>query len=643
MKKIILAFILLQPSFVFAITCKQVSQVYDSKRFDCVAETDTQAKTFHILNLKGKFSQISFDQGYLMADESQRGIIQEVLLRMNKDLLSGGTFARNFKQMLANCMRDRMYRSIDAEFLSGIEQFYWGLNYGMKAQGKELPQSYNDILMASLGIELSIAFEGLQRRREENPLGIFAEVTAMCGINASLENLQSFMEVLPELRMDLKMGCLGFISPAENNRDGALLHARNFDANMVDSWNIAPTLFLIEEPGFYKYAATSAAGAIFPGGVSGFNEKGIAVSLHEMSTTHYKTATNKNRGMMAPFLQQRILRETSSVNQAVRLIQSVQHFGAWTFLISDSKTNESVSVEVSADRVQVAKREYSAPMGQSNHFVGSLMQDQAFTYNFNKRLESESRLQVIDAALKRDAGKIDVDWAIDQLSGHEDAFEGFRSFGRTATKAYTVMSTIAVPNRQEFWMTIGERRPASHSTFIGFHIDFANSTATPFGQKRVSRFQAIQNWENSLAAYSESRIQYEKDNKQQTVVDLTTAIDLAKKDGIDELPYYFMRARVQHELKNFDLASKDFEFLMQRRNDLHPYQQALVLMYSVAASQKLSASGQDVRLTLAEKILRDLQSQYHHFDLDKKLAVLKKLRSATTTVELPILDFVTVE
>ena len=426
-----------------------------------------------------------------------------------------------------------------------------------------------------------------------------------------------------------------------------MYHARNLDADLMKSWNSAPTLFLVEEPGMIRYSAMASAGDVYPGGISGLNEKGVSVSLHQMSTQKFRTRFQGRRGVLAPYLQQRILREASNLDEAIALIKSTGHFGAWTSLIADAKTGEIASVEFSGKRVQVARRFQNQSMGQTNHFLGSAMGDQFFTYNFNKQLESESRLQVINSELSRaleerrqGGNPIDIEWVVDHLAGHQDAFEGFRSFGRTATKAYTVMSTIVNAAKNEVWLTLGERLPASHSQFLGFTIRWQDLHAQPLTTTRVKRFESIPNWENSLSKYVQAFIQYEEGNYEKTIEELSNAIQLAALDGITEYPYHFMRARVLAAMNRHEESSVDWEFLWNNRNQLHSYGQALVGLYSTLPNPgNVQAL---IRLHESKQLLRKLQATQPHFDLIKKLEIIEELREDKKP-EMPELEFVTVE
>ena len=610
-------------------------------RYDC----QVGEKKIHFLRLEGHNSQINYAHGRLLAKESVQGSLKEIHGSMEKDLKTGSLLSRELKKSIVECYSTRIQNSVSREFIDGTGSFYQGLQ---DALGSRNPFSRKDVLTSATAIELSIAAEGLMRRLEEDKIGTIAEMATVCGIRLSLNQIDDLLRELQFIGK-MKLGCLGFVSPSGETRESSLVHGRNFDANLVESWNKAPTVFLIHEPGYYRYVAAASAGVIFPGGISGLNEMGISASLHEMSTTHYKTSHSGRSGEIAPFLQQRILREAANLDEAIALIKRTKHFGAWTILLADSKNDDVASIEISGDRVQVARRSQNSPMGQSNHFLGDQMWNQFFTYSFGKNLESLSRLRVVERALHEDRGGIDIDWAIDHLAGHEDAFEGLRAFGRTAVKAYNVMSTIMIPNRSQIWLSIGDRMPAAHSYFAGFQINFRSMSFEPLEERRTQQYSDIPNWEESLSVYVQARLAYEAGNKNESYRLLRQAQQLALEDHIDETTYRYVVARLLLEMGFPELALSHFDALWSQRDTLHGHKRALIGLYSARAAlelpkEKMKQRKQKSReqLSYAKDIFTKMERSARHFDLRAKLSQISKIQNGSKT-EMPAIDFVTVE
>lgn len=625
--------------------CKTVESINNSERLDCQVKTDRGDKTMHVLKLKGSYEEVSYDHGYLMGLKAEEGILEDTIVRIEEGLNKGSLAAQQVKKGLFQCYQRRIKNSVSLEFLRAVDQIAMGIDDKLlKTESRYSKYSFKQYQSAALAISLSITMEGLERRMEIDPTGTSLELTATCGLTAPLHLIQGAIEGLAKTTGTLKLGCLGFTVPKQLSQNGKLMHARNLDANMVKSWNKAPTVFLVEETGYHKYVAAGTAGLIYMGGISGFNEKGISVSTHEMSTTHYRTYAGNRKGVLGPFMLHRILREAATLDEAIKLVKKSRHFGSWTFLVSDAKSNETASIEVAGNHVQVARRTKDLPMGQSNHFLGSKMKDKFYFYSFNKLFESKSRLKVVSEAMNNLKAPVDSTWMIDQLSNHTDAFEGFRSFGRTAVKAYNVMSTIAVPGLNQLLVTLSERTPAAHSSFLSFNVDFNKFDIALTDVKRTKQYAHIPNWEDSLHLYSDARVAYKAGEHIMSLLNLNKAIQLSMRDGIDEQPYNFMRARVLNSMGEHDAALYAWNKLWDKRDTLHPYHQSLVGIYTLYTLKKLgNKEPRDAKmLHEIEKTLTALNAEHEHFDLAHKMTQFNELKQGHE-VKIPDLDFVTVE
>lgn len=177
---------------------------------------------------------------------------------------------------------------------------------------------------AVVAIELDNLADGIQRRlgMPSTRLAAVAEALALCARGDPDPAVRALIAGPPEaaaphvadataslIHPDHRTGfaCTGFTCQAAGPADGRHLHARNLDADLCN-WNIGSTLFLIDEteghPGWHRYVAFGTAGLIYPGGISGLNDAGIAVSLHQLSTTRYRSSFGAGeRADIAPFVQ----------------------------------------------------------------------------------------------------------------------------------------------------------------------------------------------------------------------------------------------------------------------------------------------------------------------------------------------------
>ncbi|MGE5146704.1 MAG: C45 family autoproteolytic acyltransferase/hydrolase, partial [Candidatus Eiseniibacteriota bacterium] len=406
--------------------------------------------------------------------------------------------------------------------------------------------------------------------------------------------------------------CTGFCAGGAHTADGRHIHARNFDGDLFN-WRTAPILSLIDETPanrhWHRYVAFGTAGMIYPGGISGINDAGLCASLHQMSTLQCRSGFPfGGGGALAPFIQQRVLREAKTLDEAVDLIRAARHFAAWTIFCSDAKTGEAVRVEFNADKLRVMRQ--SEPMPQTNHFLHPDMMEKQFdqtdghfTPTFGKWLETRSRIALLERSLKAAAPKrdIDVDWAIELLASSDDselrplAKNGgqgsWRSFGRIPRKTYGQMTSIVLgdPERRdghdEVWMTTGDRRPGCQSTFTGWRITWDSFDVEPVADRPLRRTTAQTghgraHWEESLGRYIDSCLAVDRprdakgDLLQRDPTEtehkamlakaedhLDTAIALAARDRLIVVPYHYIRARIRHARGRHEQAREDWDLL----------------------------------------------------------------------------------
>ena len=244
-------------------------------------------------------------------------------------------------------------------------------------------------------------------------------------------------------------------------------------------------------------------------------------------------------------------------------------------------------------------------------------------------------------------------------------------------------------------MTIGDRLPACQSIYLGWRIDWADFALVPVADRPLRRTRQFEdtdrtNWESSFETYRAARVAFARprdatgtllshapdaaEQLQDTTRAeelLSTAIEQADADRIVEVPYYFMRARIRHQLGRYDAARQDWDVLRaigcdpaltgvlpvaspRVRPVLHEYEAALSLALSVITEDRLRDDwrweGRATRLQEAQTLLAGLQErlfgtrQPAHPDLLAWLArVVSMLTDDSAKVDLPEPNFVTIE
>jgi hypothetical protein len=371
------------------------------------ASSSQSSKVLHVLRLKGTFVEASRAHGYLLSKEVDGGPLAAIVPRLRRASEEGSVLERQMYQ----CLVRRMMDSTSAEFVDGAKAFFEGYIEGERAQGRTpmlRPDRADLMLAAAVAIDLENVSDALQHRlfnHEEAELTTevatdvaraVADMASQCGragVDGVKEALRSLLgRYLPF--GPLKLGCTGFMASGADGGGGRFVHARNLDADLVRSWNEAPVMFLVEEEGpngepRVPYVAPGTAGLFYTGGVGGTNRAGVVTSLYQMYTRKCAVGYPSREDDIAPFLNQRVLREATSVDRALAIAQSTKHFGAWTLQVGDAKTDDILSFELSAGGVDVppGRRARGTSMPQTNHFLSPVLRDTAYTPALNKHLK----------------------------------------------------------------------------------------------------------------------------------------------------------------------------------------------------------------------------------------------------------------
>ncbi len=622
-----------------------------------------QNKDVHFLELYGDIVKTAYDHGSFLAPQIRIGALKGVIEKKQRLLDSlAPDELKNYNQ-ISKCVLRNYKNSVSRDFV----QMSYAMADALHAQGIT-DFSRKDILEANMMVELSIFFDGLEYLMETKPGLAKRKLLAACPISMTKKVLSGLVKKVTKAFRRLKFGCTGIAAAGDYTSTKELILSRNFDTGLLGTFEKFPTIILHHPDHGYSYVGLGSAGIHFPGGISGFNEKGIVVSLHELQTTKYRTKYMRSEdieefGMahtvvttdVAPYMLNKLLMHAGTMKEAIRFIKERGHFGAWTVFIGDAKTGEIASVEFSGNKVRVARHIRNGAMPQSNHFINSTIRKYAFEYSYNKSLETRSRFDHVLKSLNRDRGHIDYQWMINMLSGHIDNLVGKRSFGRTTTKVYTAQSHVMLPSSQQIWFSIGEVYPTTSSTFVGFQVDFSKHTRNPFHfisitHAMTKELTEQENWSASLGHYVKAYLYSHHGELDNILKELDLAIDLARRDGVIEVPYYHIHGRYlikkalevhngypQYAIDLLHMAYDDYQMIIDAKYQnvqIHDYQLSLAYLWQARVVDLLNLLGESdkgisSRKEIARKSAKDLMFSLpniypsHH--------AFNKLRSAIYT------------
>jgi hypothetical protein len=583
---------------------------------------EADGRRFHVLAQRGAFADVCFDHGRLLAAELEDGVFPEILATIAHDVDASPSLETGIADRITGAFFNRLSRDVlqscSDEFRHGVEALNRGYFAGLSdplfdATAVEHACVAIDTGNIATGFERIRAHRGLSRRYSywRNYVTEAATMTRWGRTYADRDGPASFADVpLSEWlarrpgrgRRRAGMGCTGFWLSPDQASQGLGVHARNFDGAFF-SWNTYPVLSLVDErpanPAYLRYAAVGTAGLIYPGGINGMNEAGVAVSLHQMSTVNFTPGDGSGRHDVAPFVQQRILREARSLDEAVDIARDRRHFASWTILVSHAPSGKALRIEMNGhettdsahERVfgdpyvhKVVPGEAAERLVQTNHFLADSLRerhdffdDAHFTKTVGKWMETRARKERADRLLTGHDARdpLDTEQALEILADHVDptAGDARRSFGRTICKAYSLVSSImrASPDRRraadEIWFTLGSAdglTPGPHTALAGFGIDWDGlavcaKTVTRASTWSEDELTALRHYVEAFRAYErpvqpDGRVfrRQPTEGEMQLVrkvasAALDKAVASAAQAGLVDPAFRYIRARLEHE------------------------------------------------------------------------------------------------
>ncbi len=257
---------------------------------------------------------------------------------------------------------------------------------------------------------------------------------------------------------------LGCTSVAAENADGDFFYGRNLDFAGVGLWDKHPTLLKIfpENSGEWKHLVIGADGLLF-GGITGVNEKGITVAVHQNYTSDIGVS-----GIPMLYLGELVLRSAENLDQALEILAKNRPSVRWTLVITDLTLGQAVAVETSPTNFYVR---WGQPEGfvQTNHLLGN-RESEAIT--LGTKLNSLQRMKTAFELLLKNTANLKVESIAEILSYQQNQL-GFFSAYADILKAHTIQTVIFSPKSDSlgtFYLS-GEEAPTAGGKYFQFSLD----------------------------------------------------------------------------------------------------------------------------------------------------------------------------
>ncbi len=193
--------------------------------------------------------------------------------------------------------------------------------------------------------------------------GAIMRAISIPDINVYIKSIKS---ELPKNEI-MSFGCTSVAKISDNE----FFYGRNLDFEALGVWDHYPmmTVHLSEpEENVLSYLALGSHGVFF-GGITGINEKGIFLALHE-NTTNQMTFS----GIPTLLIGDKLLQTASTIEEAIAFLKQYRPGPVWTFVIGSLEEKTIRAVEVSKNFFHVRKIEDSS-FAQTNHLSGAQLKE----------------------------------------------------------------------------------------------------------------------------------------------------------------------------------------------------------------------------------------------------------------------------
>ncbi|MFN0207560.1 MAG: carcinine hydrolase/isopenicillin-N N-acyltransferase family protein, partial [Planctomycetota bacterium] len=166
----------------------------------------------------------------------------------------------------------------------------------------------------------------------------------------------------------------------------------------------------------------------------------------------------------------RIIRNARTISDAIDLAKKSRRVANWSFVVASSKSNESVILEMSPDRVEVYQRNDS-PLAHSNYFRHPSLQNDETNLCGAYAADLRGRKCSVENYIKERAGLVTAEDMYSALGSPVDPFTNrVHLCGNVAAAVTTIQSSVFEPETQTFWTSVRQESPASLGPFIKINV-----------------------------------------------------------------------------------------------------------------------------------------------------------------------------
>lgn len=264
-------------------------------------------------------------------------------------------------------------------------------------------------------------------------------------------------------RIALGLGCTSAVAWGDATKDGALLHARNFDYHGVSTWPKTKTVLFHEPSVGLRYVSVAAAG-VGLGGITAMNEAGLTLTVHQHMFTDRTALGGTPIGVVGDI----VMRDARDLDEAQRILEAHRPIGCWTYVITDGRRREVLCFEESPER-RAARRVGGAggTFGYANIYLDEELGKTEVNLYGSYWRHNLGRHRRANEALEARRGALDPQAMAEILGDSGDPRCRVRD---SIAMVMTVGSVVFRPEDGTVWIGTGEA-PTSHGRFLPFSLE----------------------------------------------------------------------------------------------------------------------------------------------------------------------------
>ncbi|NBX76441.1 MAG: hypothetical protein EBQ92_07790 [Proteobacteria bacterium] len=244
-----------------------------------------------------------------------------------------------------------------------------------------------------------------------------------------------------------RFGCSSFI--AKGNR---FLHGRNLDFPGVAYWDRYPVLQVSKPKKGLKTIGFTSAGVPLAG-ISGINEAGITVSLHQ----HYSVQTDW-KGSLPFVISEKILLEADTLEKATQILKQSRLASSWAFVVADGKTQDGFIFEANPKGYGIRwLRDEGGVLSHSNFFQSEALKNSDYATTERMNWDNFWRRNTLDQKIRKGLDNLTPEYGVQALSDHTDGFWNEEKIvNRTVSQVYNIQSYVVDPVAMKLYLAEGD-------------------------------------------------------------------------------------------------------------------------------------------------------------------------------------------